>query len=503
VAPEPAAAGPRGWLILLFAVLVLVELPGTFLFDQDETRYAEISREMVASGDRVTPRLNGAKYLEKPPLHYWMGAVALDTLGSSPWAARLPARLSALGTALLLFLLSRGLGPAGTGRWSVLFWLSAPLSLALARLNLTDGPLTLFLTATFLLLWGFLEKRERGERARACLLAAGAAAGLAVLAKGLVGIVLPGLALLAWCAVTGKWRRLAEAVLSPAPLACAAVVVPWFLLAEAATPGFTRYFVVEEHFSRFLGGDSARVFGPGEAGGGESSRHHFFGYVGVVALGGFLPWSLGLLGAARSLFPLRLARLREDPAGLFLWAWFLATPVLFAVSKTTLIPYALPSLPAAALLCGRAAAGPGGLPWFPGGRRALEIAAAVLGAAALAGILYLPGFADSRSWNALADRAARETGATVAMYRGHAYSFPLRLGRPVPVVAHRGEMATDNVLPAEVFWPAEEFWRRWESGERMAVLVRKTHLADFGRKGRRAPRTLDERNGRVLVANYP
>jgi 4-amino-4-deoxy-L-arabinose transferase-like glycosyltransferase len=503
VRPDGGPTGPRPWILWLFVLLVLLEIPGTPLFDQDETRYAEVGREMLATGDWVTPRLNGAVYLEKPPLHPWMVAASLAAFGNHPYPARIPARVSSLGTALLLILLAGGLGPAGTGPWAALIWLSAPLSFAMARLNLTDGPLTLAVTATYLLLWRFLERRERGERAHACLLAAGAAAGLAVLAKGLIGVVLPGLVLLAWCALAGKWRRLLEALLSPAPLAFAAVVVPWFLLAESANPGFTRYFVLEEHFSRFLGGDAARAFVPGTATGGDSARDHFFGYVGVVALGGFLPWSFGLVGAARSLFPFRVARLREDPAGLFLWLWFLVTPLFFAFSKSTLIPYALPALPAAALLVGRAAAVGDGTRAFPTGRKGIQAAAAALAAVFLCGSCFLATGDAFRTWNRLAVRAAGEAGATVVTYRCHAYSFPLLLERPVPVVAHRGEMGTDGALPPEIFWSGKEFWRRWDSGERIVALVRASDLDDFRKPGRAPPRILASKDYRALVANYP
>jgi 4-amino-4-deoxy-L-arabinose transferase-like glycosyltransferase len=91
------------WLAV-FATLLFLELPGTHLFDPDETRYAEIPREMIATQDWLTPRLNGADYFEKPPLLYWLNASCMKVFGENPFAARLPTRLSTLAVVALLHL---------------------------------------------------------------------------------------------------------------------------------------------------------------------------------------------------------------------------------------------------------------------------------------------------------------------------------------------------------------------------------------------------------------
>ncbi len=486
--PAATRPGPHRWLLAALLLLVLFELPGTWLFDQDETRYAEVGREMLATGDWVTPRLDYAHYFEKPPLTYWLNAASLGAFGNNPYAARLPARVAALGTALLLLLLSRGIGPAGTGPWAAVFWLSAPLTLVLSRMNLTDGPLTLFLTAEFLCLRGFLAAPPWSRRSMAWLAGTGVAAGLAVLTKGLVALVLPGLVLLGWAAVTGNWRRVLESLLSPAPVLCLAVAVPWFLRVEEANPGFTHRFIVEEHFTRFTTGDTA--------------RNHFFGFPAAVLLAGFLPWLLLLRGPGRALFPLRLARLREDPDGLLLWLWFLSTPLFFALSKSTLAPYVLPSVPAGALLCARAAASADREPSFPGGRRGVGRAAVALAALGFVAVALLPLFVDLHSWHGLAERAGLEKEARVVSYKCHANHLPLLLERKVPVVAHLGELATDGVYPADVFWPITDFWLRWDSGERLVVLVSEDDLQDFAKPGRPPPRVLARNYQRALVANY-
>src|SRR3989442_986399 len=113
----------------LFIFLIFWERPNTPLFDPDETRYAEIPREMMATGDFLTPRLNGSHYFEKPPLVYWLNSGSMKLFGQNPYAARLLARLAMVGTALLLI---GFLGPT-VGPWTALVTVSTPMAFAHAR----------------------------------------------------------------------------------------------------------------------------------------------------------------------------------------------------------------------------------------------------------------------------------------------------------------------------------------------------------------------------------
>src|SRR6185437_3929943 len=153
-------------LILLFSLLLFFELPGSWLIEPDEARYAEIPREMLATRDFVTPRLDSAHYFEKPPLLYWANAASIAVLGQSAFAARLPTRLAGLAT---------------------------------------DAVLTFGMTLAFLALRSFLMRREAGKGATGVLALLGCGVALATLAKGLIGIVLPGLVFLIWMALTGRW----------------------------------------------------------------------------------------------------------------------------------------------------------------------------------------------------------------------------------------------------------------------------------------------------------
>src|SRR2546426_686286 len=166
--PMPAeAARPRTLRLFLavFVVLLCLDLPGSWLIDPDESRYAEIPREMLASGDFVTPTLNGAHYFEKPPLFYWLNAGSIALFGHSSFAARLPVRLAALGTAAILAAGLRSVAP-GAGLWAALVFLSAQLSFALGRYNIIDGLLSFTLTLSFFSLRGILLQPEPGRKLR-------------------------------------------------------------------------------------------------------------------------------------------------------------------------------------------------------------------------------------------------------------------------------------------------------------------------------------------------
>ncbi len=544
----------RRLLFLAFLFLLFFDPPGARLLDPDETRYAEIPREMLASGDFLTPRLNGSPYFQKPPLLYWANAASLAAFGRNPFAARLPTRLSAIGTAALLVAavpgsLTPGLAlwsAAGTGAWAALIYLSAALSFFLGRFNLVDGLLTFTLTLSFLALRDFLLRREAGLTARRPLALLGLGVGLAVLSKGLIGIVLPGLVFLLWVAVMGRWRRVVDLVFSPAPLALLAVAAPWFILVERANPGFSEFFFVREHFARYATGEASRA-GP------------FLTFV-VAFLVGLLPWTACLGRALAPLWPPRAATLRARGDDLFFGLWILVVVLFFSFSQSKLVPYILPAFPAAALLAGRALAGaprgPDG--WLGRGLRrqavlwsvaapavlalavgagwlheALPIGLAsfatlslVAGAwiaarlerrggdglsAALAGwagvllalVASLPILAATESGHDLAVAAGRSGADDVIAFRCYLPSLSWTLEGPIPVAGESGELGSAGQRPRGLFLGRDEFWRRWNSTERLAVLARAQDEAEFSGHSTRSATVLARGGRYMILTNFP
>src|SRR5499427_2404034 len=186
--PQPRAVGLLPWLIL--AAAWCATMPLRPMLDPDEGRYAEIPREMLASGDWLTPRLNGYKYFEKPPLQYWATAASFAAFGTNEWAARIwPGLTGFLGVLLVFWAGNRLLGPPA-GLLGAAVTASSFLYAVIGHLLTLDMALSVFMSAA---VFGFAVSQAKAgdaRRRRMMLLAWGAMA-LAVLTKGLAGAILP------------------------------------------------------------------------------------------------------------------------------------------------------------------------------------------------------------------------------------------------------------------------------------------------------------------------
>jgi 4-amino-4-deoxy-L-arabinose transferase-like glycosyltransferase len=338
------------WLII--AVLWFAPLNRPHLFEPDEGRYAEIPREMVASGDWVTPRLDAIKYFEKPALQYWATAAAYRIFGLHVWVARLwPALCGYLGL-LATFWLGRGLYDERTALLAVLIQASALLYLGLARITTLDMSLCFGLQLAMSALALMAQQRDGSLRLASLALSSptrpslrpwqlslllGFGMAIAVLSKGLVGILIP-------CAVAGlyvlaqwDWWLLLRARPWWSLLLLIALASPWFLVVSARNPEFAHFFFVVQHFQRYL-----------SAAGFDRYQPAWF-FVPVLLLG-FLPWTTLLPGALFQAW--RDLRTGQHAAALLL-VWALFVFGFFSASQSKLIPYVLPALPALALLAAR------------------------------------------------------------------------------------------------------------------------------------------------------
>jgi 4-amino-4-deoxy-L-arabinose transferase-like glycosyltransferase len=347
----------KPWVFGIVVALLLWFAPlGSYtLFNPDEGRYAEIPREMVASGDWVTPRLNGLKYFEKPPLHYWATAVAFSVFGEHEWSARAWVALCGFFGLLLTAWVGTRVFGARVGALAALVQGGSLLYLALARMSTLDMGLSIALEVALVgLLLLVSEQGASRERSGALLLAVGTA--LAFLSKGLVGILIPGVVATLYLLLRRDWRLLLRARPWWVLIALALIAAPWVVLVSQRNPEFARFFFIHEHFQRFL----TRVH----------ARYEPDWFFIPVLLLGFLPWT-ELLPAvvARSYRAMRAG----DGATWMLALWVLFGFLFFSISQSKLIPYILPLFPALALLTGRALAD---LP-APRLMRALAVAAAL------------------------------------------------------------------------------------------------------------------------------
>ncbi len=334
----------RLWIAALAGAMALWFLPlQTYrLFNPDEGRYAEIPREMVASGDWVTPRLDALKYFEKPPLQYWATAVAYQAFGDHEWTARLWVALGGfLGLLLTLWIGTRLYGTV-TGVLAALVQAGSLLYLGLARISTLDMGLTVTLELALVgLLLLTSTDAARGasgrgdERHGALLLALGVA--LAFLSKGLVGILIPAAVATLYMLLRRDWGLVWRARPWWALAALAVFAAPWLWLVEQRNPGFAQFFFVHEQFARFL----TRVH----------QRYEPDWFFIPVLLVGFMPWT-----------PLLPAIIRRgwrdlrggDRSALLLSTWVVFCFLFFSLSQSKLVPYILPLFPALSLLAGRA-----------------------------------------------------------------------------------------------------------------------------------------------------
>jgi 4-amino-4-deoxy-L-arabinose transferase-like glycosyltransferase len=329
-------------LALTFAILWLAALAPRHLAKTDEGRYAEISREMVVSGNWITPRLDGIKYFEKPALQYWATALADEVFGTTEFSARLWTGLTGLFGLAALGLATRRVYGRATAIASVAVLASSVLYLVMGHVDTLDMGLTGFMTLT---LAGLLASQFSGQRGDARLVyAAWAGAALAILSKGLIGVVLPGAATVLYIVTQRDWAMLRRVRIGSGLLLLLAISAPWFVLVSQANPEFPHFFFIHEHVERFLTHEHNRV-GP------------WWYFIPVLAFG-ILPWisvlpqALGRMWLTPAADSPDLRRQAQADRFLFIWAVFIF--VFFSASGSKLPSYILPIMPALALLIARA-----------------------------------------------------------------------------------------------------------------------------------------------------
>ena len=325
---------PRAAAVLLALVLALLafRLGAVPLIGPDEPRYTRVAIEMHRAGEWVTPTLQGEPWLEKPPLFYWLAGGAFSVLGETEAAARVPSVLAGLLLVGMTALLGARLYGSAAGLHAGFVAGTSLLPFVYARAASMD----MLLAATVTVAIGLAGLRVLGVAGRLAVVAAAATAGLATLAKGPLGLLLPVLVLAGYLAGTREWRWLRE-LLSPRALAAFLIVaVPWYvaiLLDQGRR--FLDVFILDHNVARFT-----------------STVHHHPGpwwYYLPVLLAGLFPWSGLSLPVLLRLEP------RASRRDLFLLLWLALPLAFFSLAGSKLPGYVLPCVPPLAILMGRAA----------------------------------------------------------------------------------------------------------------------------------------------------
>ena len=324
---QPADGGKVPWLrawIWLLPMVLFTLLGQRGLNEPDEGRYAEVAREMAASGDWLVPRLNGFEHFQKPPLIYWATAASYRLFGTHETAARLPSALAAWGTVILLFFLVRRLWNSRTAHLACTILMSTMALFMSGRLLVPDTTLMFWIVAAITALvhrrpWAFF-----------------IAIGLGFLTKGPMAFVVPISAAIGWASTGGlpaRWpwvRGLALALL---------IGLSWFLVMAVRQPQLLDYFVRYELIQRFASTTH-----------GRSKPFWFFLPVLLLA---FLPWTPWLPGLARTAWKRIRHRTLTPPQGLLL-GWFVLPLLVLTLAGSKLPTYILPIMPALAAALGAA-----------------------------------------------------------------------------------------------------------------------------------------------------
>jgi len=363
----PAAAARRAGIVLiaLYLLVYLLPLGVRPLVSPDEARYAEISREMIASDNWVSPRFNGVRYFEKPIMGYWLNSASFEAFGQNAFALRLPSALAAGLTALIVFLLAARFAGRRTAYLAAGIYLTTLIVLGVGTFAVLDTFLAFFLTGALASFYTACALGRRSERLT-YLAVCGAFCAGAFLTKGFLALALPVIVAGPYLALRRDWRGLITTPWLPIVVA-GILVAPWAVLIALREPDFWHYFFWIEHVQRFFG-DNAQHLEP----------FWYFLANGPIAA---LPWIV-LLPAAI----IGLKRGRSTDGFLsFVVVWAVLPFLFFSISKGKLLTYILPCFAPLSILVAA------GLERYlaSGLRRAFTVGAAVLAALVALGLVVV------------------------------------------------------------------------------------------------------------------
>ncbi|MCD6038809.1 MAG: arnT 3 [Gammaproteobacteria bacterium] len=323
------------FLLGFFYVLYLGMHP---LFTPDEGRYSEVAREMIATHDYITPRLNGVAFLDKPILYYWLQVSAIKIFGLKEWALRFwPAFIAVLGC-IMTYLAGRLLFTRRTGVLSAIMLATNPLYYGAAHYANLDLEVAVLISCT-LFFSLFALQAVSNQRRTVFLLFAYLFSALAVLTKGLIGVAFPVMIVGSWILIFHQWKLLGKMRLLSGTCIFLVLTLPWYFLVQKANPQFFHFFFVTQQVERFL---TQADF--------NNSTVAWF-YLPIVGVG-FLPWSLFLVQALIRLIQQIRKNFRQSRTQVFLLLWFLIVFIFFSFPKSKTVGYILPLFPVMALITG-------------------------------------------------------------------------------------------------------------------------------------------------------
>jgi 4-amino-4-deoxy-L-arabinose transferase-like glycosyltransferase len=289
---------------------------------------------MLVTGDWITPRYNGYKYFEKPPLQAWATAAAFQVFGIGDWQARLWTALTGFLTILLVGFTGTRIYNARAGWLSAVVLASSPMWVISGHFNSLDMGLSSFLVAALCSLL-IAQTSHNKNSCRNWMWACWAFMALATLSKGVIGAAIPAMVFIAYSISTWDWKIWTRLRIFSGSILFLAITAPWFVLVAQRNPEFLEFFFIHEHLQRFTQDAHSRT-GP------------IYYFIPLLLIG-IVPWVLQIPGAIAQAWS---ERRREFSAGWLLVCWFVVIFAFFSVSRSKLPGYIIPIFPALALIIG-------------------------------------------------------------------------------------------------------------------------------------------------------
>ena len=321
-------------LLMIYSLIWFGTLNYRHLIPSDEGRYAEMAREMLVTGDWVTPRYNGYKYFEKPPLQVWATAAIFQVFGIGDWQARLWTALTGFLTIFAIGFTGTRIYNARAGWLAAVVLASSPMWVISGHFNSLDMGLSAFLVVALCSLL-LAQTSHNKSSCRNWMWACWVFMALATLSKGVIGAAIPAMVFVAYSISTWDWKIWTRLRLFSGTIVFLLITAPWFILVAQRNPEFLEFFFIHEHLQRFTQDAHSRT-GP------------IYYFVPLLLIG-IIPWVLQIPGALVQAWQ---ERRREFSSGWLLVCWFVVIFAFFSMSRSKLPGYIIPIFPALALLIG-------------------------------------------------------------------------------------------------------------------------------------------------------
>jgi 4-amino-4-deoxy-L-arabinose transferase-like glycosyltransferase len=299
----------------------------------DEARYVGVAREMLQSGDWLTPTLNSLPFFHKPPLFYWITAAFMHVLGLNEWAARSASILGAWMGAMALYLFAQRWRGPRVAWWALVTLCIQPMFFVGGQFANLDMLVAGFITTTIVLAAHAVLSFEQGQPYRVNLAFAYVMAALGVLSKGLIGAALPALVIIAWLVSLRRWQVIPKLVSGAGIVLFLAIASPWFVVMQTRFPEFLDYFFVVQHFKRFTAG-------------GFNNVQAFWFYPAILCVASlpWVPWFGKLLSGTY------WADKQHRPIRILMVLWLVLVVTFFSIPQSKLVGYIFPALQPLAFL---------------------------------------------------------------------------------------------------------------------------------------------------------